>query len=134
MNMRGMGDASRCFSHYRMHQMTNLSEIFKAGRVRRWHQNPDLSDTHDYNDGHAGRVARIILALHENPSKRLIIAALQHDDGEFVAGDISGPVKRENQVFVGVLNTIEAKFRADLWGYDALSFLSDDEEAWPPRS
>lgn len=68
--------------------MTDLLAIFRAGFVRRWHTNPELAHTCDRIDGHSARVARIILALHPSPSLGLIHAALIHDDGESVVGDM----------------------------------------------
>ena len=76
--------------------MTNLNSIFRAGFVRRWHSDPDLCHTVDPIDGHSARVARIILALHPSPSVALIRAALTHDDGESVTGDMSAVMKRNN--------------------------------------
>ena len=75
--------------------MTTTKKIFRAGRVRRWHANPDLADTDDRIDGHSGRVARIILLLHPNPSIELMRMPLTHDDGESVTGDIPALFKRK---------------------------------------
>lgn len=36
----------------------NITDIFRAGLVRRWHCNPDLAHTVDRIDGHGARVAR----------------------------------------------------------------------------
>lgn len=74
----------------------DLAAIFGAGRTRRWHANAWLSDTVDPVEAHAGRVARIIVALHPAPSALLLAAALVHDDGEngqTGIGDMPGPVK-----------------------------------------
>ena len=71
----------------------SLHQAFRAGFVRRWHTNPELAHTNDRIDGHSGRVARIILMLHPSPSVELLRAALIHDDGESVVGDIPGPYK-----------------------------------------
>jgi len=66
----------------------SLLKAFRAGFVRRWHTNPDLAHTNDRIDAHSGRVARIILMMHPDPSVALLRAALIHDDGESVVGDI----------------------------------------------
>lgn len=66
----------------------NLERIFYAGLTRRWHTNARLSGTCDRLDGHQARVARIILALWPDASRELLIAALTHDDGEWITGDI----------------------------------------------
>ena len=41
--------------------MTDILDMWKACRVRRWHTNTELAGTDDRIDGHSGRVARIIL-------------------------------------------------------------------------
>lgn len=66
----------------------HLERIFYAGLTTRWHTNAHLSGTCDRLDGHQGRVARIILALWPDASRELLIAALTHDDGEWITGDI----------------------------------------------
>ena len=71
-----------------MTNMTNIYRIFMAGLTTRWHTNPWLAQTHDRIDGHQGRVARLILALWPDASRDLIVAALTHDDGESITGDI----------------------------------------------
>ena len=98
--------------------MTNLRNIFRAGFVRRWHSDPDLCHTVDRIDGHSARVARIILALHPSPSVALIRAALTHDDGESVTGDMSAVMKRNNPVIAAHLAGAEYIARTDLWGLD----------------
>ena len=67
--------------------MPDLRAIWNAGRVLRWHTHPHLAGSGDRLDGHHARVARIILALHPDPSAELLRAALTHDDGESVTGD-----------------------------------------------
>jgi hypothetical protein len=104
----------------------DILAIFRAGFVRRWHTNPDLGHTCDRIDGHSARVARIILALHPEPTLSLIRAALIHDDGESVVGDIPYPAK------IGRLGTeyraAEGKAERAIWG-DA-PMLSGDDLAW----
>ena len=96
--------------------MTTTKQIFRAGRVRRWHANPDLADTDDRIDGHSGRVARIILLLHPNPSVELLRQALIHDDGESVTGDIPKPTKDKLYKFGhDGLNEIECDAVELLW-------------------
>ena len=96
--------------------MTNLNSIFRAGFVRRWHSNPDLCHTVDRIDGHSARVARIILALHPSPSVALIRAALTHDDGESVTGDMSAVCKHGNPQLAEMLAEAEYAARRALWG------------------
>ena len=105
--------------------MTNLNSIFRAGFVRRWHSNPDLCHTVDRIDGHSARVARIILALHPSPSVALIRAALTHDDGESVTGDMSAVCKHGNPQLLSLLARVEYIARTDLWGLDPNLVLAD---------
>ena len=110
--------------------MTMLRRIFHAGRVRRWHTNPVLSRTDDYLDGHHARVARIILALHPNPSIHLITAALTHDDGESETGDMPAPFKNSlPDPIRAALDTWEASGRQVVW-CEAPHDLSVDDAAW----
>lgn len=112
--------------------MTDLAAVYRAGRVRRWHTNPELSHTNDYLDGHQGRVARIILAWHPAPSRALIIAALTHDDGEHAIGDLASPVKAALRALEPVawarIEATEEDALAGLWG--AVPSVSIDDAAW----
>lgn len=97
-------------------EMADLNEVFLAGLVHRWHTNPHLAHTHDRLDGHAGRVARILLAIHPDPSVALLRAALTHDDGESVAGDIPGPTKRAHPEYARAAEALERAEIERLWG------------------
>jgi len=98
---------------------TRLAAQFRAGRTRRWHANAWLADTNDRVDGHAARVARIILALHPAPTLALLAAALVHDDGEngeTGIGDIPGPVRNALPAEARLaLDEREANARLALW-------------------
>ena len=96
--------------------MPKLIDIFAAARVTRWHTHPRLSLTHDPLDGHQGRVARIIMALHPAPSAQLLMAALTHDDGEHVTGDMPGHFKAGAPEGVEAIEEAEQQAREDLWG------------------
>lgn len=93
---------------------TFLNCIFRAGFVRRWHTNPDLAHTCDRIDGHSARVARIILALHPNPSPGLIKGALIHDDGESVVGDM--PFDAKTGHLATEHSRAERKAKTEIWG------------------
>lgn len=107
----------------------NLVEIFRAGFVRRWHTNPDLGHTVDRIDGHSARVARIILALHPNPTLDLIQAALIHDDGESVVGDMGAVIKQELPLIAAQLASIENQATADLWGWTGYE-MEAEHKSW----
>lgn len=104
--------------------MPDLRAIFRAGFVRRWHTNPDLAHTVDRIDGHSARVARIILALHPDPSLHLIRAALVHDDGESVVGDVPATFKNAS-----AMRDAEYLASVDLWGH-WMQPLGDTDRAW----
>lgn len=107
----------------------NLLNIFRAGFVRRWHTNPDLAHTCDRIDGHSGRVARIILALHPDPSVALLRAALIHDDGESVVGDIPSSAKTDNWGLE--LKDLEDNARDCLWlGMPFISDFGETDARW----
>ena len=108
----------------------NITDIFRAGLVRRWHCNPDLAHTVDRIDGHGARVARIIIALHPEPSFGLIEGGLSHDDGEWISGDVNRTTKASRPVFSQMLGEIEQESRILLWGYDATADLSSSERLW----
>ena len=109
-----------------------LWRLFDAGRVRRWHTNPDLSWTEDYLDGHHGRVARLLLYLHPRPHVALLRAALTHDDGEWAVGDLAQPFKarlrREAPSMLDYLELVEDNAADDLWE-DAVAGPADREGA-----
>lgn len=95
----------------------SLTAVFSAARVTRWHTHPRLSLTHDPLDGHQGRVARIIMALHPAPSAQLLMAALTHDDGEKATCDMSGPNKESlPPELVEALEEAAQEAREALWG------------------
>lgn len=113
--------------------MPDLIAIFRAGCTMRWHTNPDLSGTRDRVDGHAGRVARLILALHPAPTWALLAAALIHDDGEAEVGDIRAPAKDAHPDLRDALEAAERNAVARLWqGRDFADprFLRDGDAEW----
>jgi 5'-deoxynucleotidase YfbR-like HD superfamily hydrolase len=90
----------------------DLEAILRSGYQRRWHSNPDIAHTAETTGHHHGQVAQIIMALHPDPSRDLIDAALHHDCGEMGLGDVSATAKRENPHLAALLDTIEARNRA----------------------
>ena len=94
-----------------MTHQTDIQRVFYAGLTTRWHTNPHLAQTCDRLDGHQGRVARLILALFPDASRDLLIAALTHDDGESVTGDIPATtIKTVEQV------AAERMAQDEIWG------------------
>lgn len=110
--------------------MFDLHDILKAGRVRRWHCNPDLSWTDDYIDGHGARVTKILMSLCPCPSKNLLICALTHDDGEHAVGDLAQPIKAANPAIAQAAAEIEADVLVQMWPMAEGARLSDIERDW----
>lgn len=109
--------------------MRNILDVWRAGRVRRWHMDPDLSWTIDFTDGHGARVARIVLALDPEARGRVLAAALTHDDGEACFGDLSRPAKDAlGSDAATSLEQSEAEARRVLWGTDYVSGLTAAEQ------
>lgn len=84
-----------------------IHQRWLAGFVRRWHANPHLHHLHDYNQGHAGRVAVIGKTLWPDWSQEALWAALTHDMGEGV-GDLPGNAKRRYTALSVAMETAEA--------------------------
>jgi 5'-deoxynucleotidase YfbR-like HD superfamily hydrolase len=99
--------------------MTDPWAIFDAGQVRRWHCNAAFRHVTDTTAEHSARVARLVLAMWPFASRELLIACLQHDDGESGAwGDISGPAKaRMSAAARCELEQAEEAAIIDLWGH-----------------
>lgn len=91
----------------RRDQARNLRDIMRSGYVTRWHSNPDLAHIRETLAEHHARVAQIILALHPAPTLALIDAALHHDCGEMLTGDVPGPFKMAHPVTAAVMRRIE---------------------------
>ncbi len=73
-----------------------LSQVYRSGQVIRWHQNPEMNRAMQTNADHQWGVAVIIMSeFPDDVSVRLLRAALLHDVGEVVVGDLPGPLKRD---------------------------------------
>ena len=104
-----------------MTHTTDIQRVFCAGLTTRWHTNPHLAQTCDRLDGHQGRVARLILALFPDASRDLLIAALTHDDGESVTGDIPATYSKSD-----IHKVAEALARGEIWGSGMLRLSYTD--------
>ncbi len=94
----------------------DLAAIFKAGRTRRWHVHPVLSDYDDRLDAHQGRVARLAMALFPG-DHALVCAALRHDDGESATADLPSWLKDNMPPEVRAwFDTLENLAECELWG------------------
>jgi hypothetical protein len=93
--------------------MNKTHRAWRASFTRRWHTNPDLCDTLDYDCGHQGRVALLILSLFPQASRTLLCHAITHDQGEAAVGDISYEVKKRHPEIHGMSDVIEGRERKE---------------------
>ena len=66
----------------------NFRNLYLSSFVKRWHTDPWLSEWRQTNGHHQWGVATLIAVLHPDPSRRLLLAALTHDAGEILTGDL----------------------------------------------
>jgi hypothetical protein len=76
--------------------VVGINPIYKSGSVTRWHANPDVP-AQTLADHH-GRVAQIICYFFPAASASLLYAALHHDCGELMVGDVPSPAKQDEQL------------------------------------
>lgn len=104
-----------------------------AHRTRRWHTNPHLAHVGQNLADHSWGVAQIIMQLHPNPSRELIGAALMHDAGEHVVGDVPGPAKKRFPAAAAAwaaIEKVEAERLMPGWLVEALPNLSEEDRKW----
>lgn len=106
----------------------NLTQLYVSGSVQRYHTNPVLASTGQTNADHQGRCVQLLFALHPEPSIALIRAMATHDVGELIAGDLSGPFKRDNPEFAEEHRAIEDAARRKITGWD--DDLTDEDLRW----
>lgn len=105
-----------------------LTELLESGRTVRYHTDAIMIRYMQSNADHQWGVAQIILALHPNPSMKLVREALNHDAGERWIGDLCGPGKRRHPVHAREQDRIEREICADKG--ISRPWLTDLEEAW----
>lgn len=98
---------------------------YRAGKVRRWHTHHSMTQTvADHSHG----VALIIINEHPNPSTNLLKAAIVHDLGEWLSGDLPSYGKVANPKLKEVAGAAEAS------GLDHLGLampdLNKEEKLW----
>lgn len=92
----------------------SLRSILRSGYVRRFHANPDLAHVGDTVAHHHGMVAQIVMAMHPAPSIDLIRAALHHDCGEMVVGDLPAPFKDSAPIVAAQHAAVEDEARLEM--------------------
>lgn len=95
----------------------------RAGRVQRYHQHallrPENVAEHTF-----GLVNLLMIMTDRQITAKLLMAAMVHDMGEYVSGDIPSPVKHgAGLAFKDIINAIEDKAMHDIHGkeWEALS-------------
>jgi len=100
-----------------------LMEVRAGGAVQRWHTDPQLGPQ-DVR-AHSWGVAMLVLALTQgHASRNLILAALTHDIGEHLTGDIPAPAKWQAPALRAALDALEQRGKQRL----GLVFRLDEEE------
>ena len=66
---------------------------YAASFIRRWHSNPELAHIHDTLGEHHGRAGLLVIMFWPDHSHDLLKAAITHDLGEVVTGDLSATFK-----------------------------------------
>jgi 5'-deoxynucleotidase YfbR-like HD superfamily hydrolase len=107
-----------------------LYDVIRAGRVTRWHSNPDLAHIRETDAEHQWMVSVILLAIYPHRSPLdllpLLIAGIVHDTGELI-GDLPLDFKLRCPDVAAAHSDEEAKVRQEL-GTDY--FLRPGEAAW----
>jgi len=103
----------------------DIDKIYRSGRVLRWHSYPEIEC--QTNAQHQWGVAVIIMANHPNPSAELLKAALLHDAGEIVVGDMPKPCKDKKPELLAEYEKAEA---LALDGMGIKLNLTKKEQAW----
>lgn len=101
---------------------------FNVGQVKRWHVVGHTVRPQDVAQ-HSYGVAVIITLLHPDPSAALLKAALTHDWGELVAGDLPRWVKERNPDVAQQLEILEEGNRQK-FGVEYTALLSKEEIGW----
>lgn len=69
--------------------ISDIDAVLDSGHVRRWHQHPIMSKHVENLAEHQWKVAVLMHWLDPDASQSDLIAALTHDVGEVIAGDLS---------------------------------------------
>lgn len=106
--------------------MTTLT-LWLAARTRRYHTVTTVLREQTVAD-HSWGVATIIRFLHPEPTVKLMSAALCHDLGETVTGDVPFTIKKQHDLLKHTLDAIEEE-HAQQHGYST-GDLTVDEKTW----
>lgn len=103
-------------------------DLYLSGFVQRWHTHPTLARLGQTLAHHQWGVTTLIMSLHGRPSVRLIRAALWHDVGEIVYGDVPYSAKSGNPELAALLSEAESQAAFKITGY--YNNLSESDNLW----
>lgn len=106
-----------------------IMATFESGFVQRYHTHPRLARQGQTNGHHQWGVMTLLIMLHPDPSRALLIEAAAHDTGERFAGDLSYPFKRANPQAAQAHRQTEESFRTNLMQIPAQD-LTNEDHAW----
>lgn len=90
----------------------------RAGRVQRYHQHT-LLKSENVAEHTFGLINTLMIMTDRQITPRLLMAAIAHDMGEYVSGDIPSPIKHGlGKEFKDEMNRIEDKAMHDIHGKD----------------
>jgi len=101
-------------------------KFWRSGLVRRWHQNPEMSQFYQTNGAHQWGVVTLLLILFPEATRDEIIAAHTHDVGEIDAGDLANPKKLKNPELTGMLDEFEKRSRKETIGQHLTCYFSEE--------
>lgn len=102
-----------------------MSELYLTSFVQRWHTHPRLAREGQNLGHHQWGCAALIAQLHPEPTTALVLAALFHDVGEAVTGDMPYTAK---QRYGDILGPMEKESQERLTGYRF--HLTDEDNRW----
>jgi 5'-deoxynucleotidase YfbR-like HD superfamily hydrolase len=102
--------------------------LYLSSFVQRWHTDARLAPKGQNLGHHQWGVATLILTLHPNPSRSLILAALTHDAGEFLTGDHPYGFKHLYPALAAQVEQAGAEERDDMLGFRLE--IDETEQAW----
>ena len=94
----------------------NHPDLYLSGAVRRWHTHPIMSRFGQTNAEHQWGALMLLLILHPNPDRALMLAVATHDIGERKVGDVPYPAKQDDPALAALLHAVEDRERQRLLG------------------
>lgn len=106
-------------------QVLRVRLLREGGHVQRCHNLPHHGE---YSvAAHSWHVAILLMVLHPNPSKELLLAALTHDVAERWTGDVPAPAKWASPKLKDHLDALEGGIEIAL---GIASQLTTEEQRW----